>query len=47
MRLFLNTAELKKLETGGAEVVVRASRSLILERYIKIPNPQRPPYTVH
>ena len=38
--LFLNSAELKRLDTGGAETVVRASHQHIPERYIKIQNSQ-------
>ena len=34
MHLFLNSAELKRLETEGAEIVLRASHKLIVKRYI-------------
>ena len=41
MPSFLNAAELERVETGGAEIVVRASQELIPKKYIKIFNPQR------
>ena len=47
MLLFLNSAVLKRLETGGAETVVRTSHEVIPERYLKIFNLQRSPYPVH
>ena len=52
MPSFLNSAQLKRLETDRPEIVVRASRSgtvleqLIPERYIKILNPQGLSYPV-
>ena len=47
MPSFLDSVELRNLETVGADVLVRASHLLIAESYIKILNSQRPPYPVH
>ena len=44
MSSLLNSTELKRIETRAADVVVRASHYLILDRYIKVPNLQHPPY---